>query len=177
MSVSPDEANTPAWRTHLRQAGGHLNTILGSIVVLMLTAIVVLIILQIVMRAVVQSSLVWTSELASALLVWSVCLGIALAFRKRAHIVVDVVISRLSPRLRIAGDRLGDVLSITLMVILALVGAQVAMATMGQITPALRMPMGFVYLALPVGAALSILNIVLSVLFPEPAPTSPLEAD
>lgn len=162
--AAPEEV--PSWRRKVRRVSTGINWVIGAAIVVMLAVIVLVISLQIVMRGLIGSSLVWTSELSGVLLVWSVCLGIALAFRTRSHINVDVLTNILPSRLRVSAQWVGDALSLLFLVLLTGAGIQVATLAMAQITPALRLPMGFVYLAIPIGGALAILNIVTTILDP-----------
>lgn len=65
---------------------------------LVLLAIVMLSCLQVFMRFVLDAPLPWPEELSTLLLVWAVFVGSAVAVAREAHLRVDFVISRLSPR-------------------------------------------------------------------------------
>jgi TRAP-type C4-dicarboxylate transport system permease small subunit len=69
-----------------------------------------------------QVSMDWTEELARILFLGAMMLGIAVAIRRREHIVVDVVYVKLSPRARAALQAAFD-LGILLLLITWLRGA------------------------------------------------------
>lgn len=130
---------------------------------------------QIVCRFGLNSSLAWSEELARYALVWSAMVGAAVAYRRGEHIAVTTLAERLSPR------TLGF-LSGTVHVI---VGAfslfllyQSAMLTMRtfarhQTSVALQLELGWIYLAVPVGAALMALAALEGLLSRRLIPTEP----
>lgn len=111
-------------------------------------------------RYVLNDSLVWAEELARYLFVWLVFLGSAIAMRDGLHIGLDLLASSLRVRHRLVLD-----FAITTLVVVFLVFAIHASATVVQITmrnksSAMEIPMGLVYLAIPVGCALMLLSSV-----------------
>ena len=63
-------------------------------------AMIAVVVLQVICRYLFNNSLFWSEELARMLLVQITFLGAAVAFRKRAHIAVDILAARLGPRSR-----------------------------------------------------------------------------
>ena len=120
-----------------------------------LTAILVVDVLwQVCSRYVFSSPSSWTEELATFLLIWVGLLGAAVAFREHAHLGIEYLPARMSPRIRCAVEVLA-LASTALFCVLVLVygGATLVIRTVSllQTSPALGLPMGYVYLALPVG--------------------------
>ena len=111
-------------------------------------------------------SLHWTTELSRLLVVWVVMLGAVVAFDHGAHIAVALFQESLPPAGRRVVEAVAYLLSLAFIVVLAWSGLQLALATMRQISPALGLPMGYVYLAIPVGAALIAVQSVLFVVYP-----------
>jgi TRAP-type C4-dicarboxylate transport system permease small subunit len=103
---------------------------------------------------ILAGSLHWTDELARFITIWLVMLGSVVAFDRGAHVAVDLLADRLPPaaarRLRV----LAYLLSAVFLAVLAWQGWALSARTMGQVSPALGLPMGWVYLAVPVGAGL-----------------------
>ena len=98
-----------------------------------------------------QSS--WTEELARYLMIWVGLLGACLAFEKRAHLGVDYFVGKFHP----SGQKilkLGALLVVLLFAIGALIigGWELVSRTLAlkQDTPALGIPKGWVYLAVPI---------------------------
>jgi TRAP-type C4-dicarboxylate transport system permease small subunit len=107
---------------------------------------------------VLAGSLHWTDELARFTTIWIVMLGSVVAFERGAHVAVDVLPDSLpSPvgrLLRVVAYLLGALF----LAVLAWQGLALSLRTMRQVSPALGLPMGYVYLAVPAGAALMALQ-------------------
>ncbi len=104
-----------------------------------------------------QSS--WTDELARFLMIWVGMLGAAYASGKNMHIAIDLLPQYLNDK---NNKRLDIFISTT--VILFVLGVFIIGGsryvyisfTLGQTSPALRIPMGLVYLVFPISGTLII---------------------
>ncbi len=98
-----------------------------------------------------QSS--WTEELARFLMIWVGLLGTSLAFEKGAHLGIDYFVEKFHPAARkiLKLAALAVVLAFAVGV-LVVGGWQLVSRTLelGQVTPALDIPKGWVYLAVPI---------------------------
>lgn len=124
---------------------------------LLLGAIVVIILVQVIARYVLEVAISWPEESARYALVWLTFIGAAAAAARASEITVDSL-TEMAPRLVRRGLHL-----------LAAVGGLVAFGFLiwaslplfgfpaRTLSPATRISMGWVYLALPVGAALAVL--------------------
>lgn len=99
----------------------------------------------------------WTEELARVLLLWLTAIGSAYACGSRSHLAIDL----LSPRLPTAAARALDVfvqsaIGVFGFVVMAVGGGMLASLTirLEQVVASLGIPMGAVYLALPLGGGL-----------------------
>lgn len=125
----------------------------------LMAGMLVLILLQISLRTIQGRGFPWGNELATYLLVWAVCLGIAVAFFERTHLGVELLVSKLG-RLRRPVEALAFLTTICFLGILIYYGWSMVESGMRRTSPGLGLPMGYVYLALPVAGAVGILNIV-----------------
>ena len=104
----------------------------------------------------------WTEELAIYLLIWIALLGAPVAYAEKAHLGVDYLVGKMHP----AAQRLAAV-SVEVIVggfaTVALVHGGWLLMTKtlaaGQMSPALGIPMGYVYAATPLSGAFFILFI------------------
>jgi TRAP-type C4-dicarboxylate transport system permease small subunit len=124
----------------------------------------VIVMLQIIFRFVIYIPLPWSEELARYLMIWTGMVGSFVALREGRHIGVTLVVDRLPPRVAAGVAVFVQVLTILFLVILAKQGLALALINLNQLSPAMRIPMFFPYLAVPVGAALMIIELAAGVL-------------
>lgn len=115
---------------------------------------VVAIFLQVFFRFVIRSPLYWTEELSRYSFVYVVFIGAAWAGKKNMHLGVDYFTSKLpDTAVRILRVIL-DGLILLFSAVIVIVGAQVVPINFKQFSPALSIPMGMVYAAIPIGFSL-----------------------
>lgn len=135
---------------------------LTAVSVTLLAVYFVLVLLQVVFRYVLNESLFWAEELVRGLMLWGVMLSSALVAAAHAHIRVEV----LELMLPHAGKRvviwLANVLTLAFMLMLVWAGVQFISRTWLQQSPILEVPKWTVYLAIPIGAALESLMMLLN---------------
>ncbi len=109
---------------------------------------------QVVFRFVINKPLSWTEEAARHLMIWSAFIGSAIAYRRKAHLGIEIFSHYLLQRSAAMFKVLKLTIS-TLTIILSLLiihfGIQIVFKTMKQLSSALSIPMGFIYAAIPVG--------------------------
>lgn len=126
-----------------------------AVVVFLLTiaaaTMIISMFLQVVFRFVFKSPLYWTEELSRYSFVYIVFIGAAWAGRQEMHLGVDYFTSKLpgafAKQLKIGLDALILVFS----AVIVYAGAQVVPINFRQLSPALNIPMGAVYAAIPIG--------------------------
>lgn len=120
---------------------------------------------QISSRYIFKAPSTISEELISYSFAWMSMLGAAYIFGKKEHMKMVFFIDRLSQRNKKIVNLLTE-LTIFLFSAFVLVrgGVSITILTMTQTTPALRIPMGYVYLVIPISGVIiciySILNIV-----------------
>lgn len=128
---------------------------------LCLALMVVLIGMQVFNRYVLANSLVWSEELGRYLFIWAVYIGCAYATKQRSHLGVTIL-QNFAPRwLKKPALLLADALTLVFCGFCIVWGIDMLrfLARTGQETPALEIPMYWVYLALPVGMLLMALRV------------------
>lgn len=98
-----------------------------------------------------NGSLDWASEYSRFGIIWVVMLGAAVAFDQGAHVAIDFTGS-MPPNVRRIVRTIGYLCGVAFVLVLAWQGFRLSLATMRQISPALGVPVGYAYLAIPVGA-------------------------
>lgn len=110
-----------------------------------------------------QGSMPWIDEMARYLSIWLVFLGSATALEQRKHVSADFMVGLVPLRGRPYLNLLIQLSILFFLVALTREGISLSQRTMLQSSPALGIPMGYIYMAIPVGGALMILGIVKSV--------------
>jgi TRAP-type C4-dicarboxylate transport system permease small subunit len=155
----------PAYRTVLSAL-----TLLVNIALLLLV-IVVLIAVAVRYFGLWPGSLQWTTELSRFAIIWIVMLGAAIGLDRGAHVAIDISGS-LPVRWQRAVRAVSYLTGIAFLAVLTWQGLQLAIGTMRQISPALGLPMGLAYLAIPVGAGFMTMQSILFAALPDLAQTS-----
>jgi TRAP-type C4-dicarboxylate transport system permease small subunit len=139
-----------------------LRAALTALSVALLATYFGLVLLQVFFRYVLNESLFWAEEVVRGLMLWGILLGSSLVAASRGHIRVEVLELVLPP----AGQRvvawLANVLTLAFSLILLWAGIQLIARSWLQQSPVLEVPKWTVYLAIPVGAALESLLMLLS---------------
>lgn len=130
----------------------------SAVMIVAMATIVTLICVQVVLRYVFNESLIWVEELVRYLVVWMSLLGAGLGLKEKTHIAISILQKVLSPAQGRVVQALADVLILALGALLLVYGLRLALHTwsFGQLSSALRVPMGAVYLCLPLGGLLLI---------------------
>ena len=115
---------------------------------------------QVFFRYVLNNSIPWAEELCRYLFVWLVFMGAGLGLVKRAHIAVDVIPNMIPNRFRKYYQMLLDVAVLVVSIFLLRYGYTLAMANFNQSSPAMQIPIGYVYFGIVTGALIMIINSV-----------------
>jgi len=125
--------------------------------------IFVVVFLQVLFRYLLRQPLFWSEELPRYLLIWMSFLAAALAQKHDAHINITLCLAPLSRRTRQALKILTDAVILAFLWVLIYSGSLVTSITAHHRSTALQLPMGLVYAALPMGAILMSLYLVLQI--------------
>ena len=126
---------------------------LEFLVIILVAVLTLDVVWQVFTRFILRNPSTWTDELATMLLIWVSLLGASVGFQRKSHLGVDFFVSKLSPRYRNIVEILAYLLiSFFAGGILIFGGAKIVHLTLQykQTSPALELPMGYVYLALPI---------------------------
>jgi tripartite ATP-independent transporter DctM subunit len=128
-----------------------------SLIVAALLGELVLVLANVVARVYFHHSFLWTDEIARLALSILAFIGGAVAYRRRDHAFVRVILSRLPSR----GERgclaFADVVVLFVAGITGFVSIEFLASSWGELTPIFQMPAALIALPLPVGMALLML--------------------
>lgn len=142
-----------------------------SIVVISVVMIAVTL-AQVVFRYVIAAPLPWSEELARYCFVWIVFLGGAIGLSRGVHLGVDLLVNAMPAPVRRGMDVLTNVLIAAFAVTVIYASLPVLNMNMFQRSPALGVPMTYIYIAIPISMGLIFLicaERVLRFLFSRPA--------
>lgn len=130
-----------------------LDRVLDFLVMAVFAILTAVVVWQVFTRYVIGLPSEWTEELATFLMIWIGLLGACVALRLRAHLGIDYVVRKFSPRGQMAAE-VFSYLMIALFSTCVLLGGGSKLVHLvwvnGQASPALGLPMAVVYAALPV---------------------------
>ncbi|MBM9518201.1 TRAP transporter small permease [Desulforhopalus vacuolatus] len=104
-----------------------------------------------------------TMELLRYTMIWVSLLGAVLAFRAKEHVIVNIFEGRMSPRNLLRLSIVADTFLFVFLLAMVVGGVEISMRNMNQISLGLQIPMGYPYLAIPVGGGFMILYVLLNV--------------
>lgn len=105
----------------------------------------------------------WTEEAIRFLFIWASCIGAAIGIKEHIHIGIDVVVNLCPFKVRKAFAVLVQILLLVFDSFIIKYGLDMVAKTMAQPSPALRLPMAYVYLAVPVMGVLGVYYSVLEI--------------
>lgn len=157
MTAPHAPAPAPRLSARLEQAFVRINQ---ALVVALMASMALLVFVNVVTRYLFNHSIIWVEELTQYQMIWVTYLGAGLALREGRHVAVDTLQDWLSPGARRALRRLLAAAMAVFLVVLVVLGLQIAAFTWNQETPVLGLPTGVPYLAVPLGAAACLLHLL-----------------
>ncbi|MCR5074130.1 MAG: TRAP transporter small permease [Clostridiales bacterium] len=133
-----------------------------SLCVVFFAIMFVVLLVQVVMRYVFSSGLVWIDEVAKFSFQWLIYLSLSMAMKGDEHIRVDTVL-KLWPRpLRKIVPIIGNIVLLVFGIFMTYQGFIYTMNIFrqGALGSAFRIPLGWVYLAIPVGYLLMSVHLI-----------------
>jgi TRAP-type C4-dicarboxylate transport system permease small subunit len=115
---------------------------------------------QVFMRFVVGQPSTWSEVLVRSILVWTVYLAAAAAFREGAAIAAEVVVRAVPRAIGKAMQIVSGALSLLFLYLLVKTSIELIGRTSSQVLAGLEIPIFWVYLAMPVGGVLAALAVL-----------------
>jgi TRAP-type C4-dicarboxylate transport system permease small subunit len=131
------------------------------VIILMFAVLIVTVFYQVLGRYLFNAPPSWSEELARFLQVWIALLASALCIQQGMHLGVDYLLYAVPPRGRALLEILVHVLVSGFLLLLLVQGIKILDVAAVQSSPAMGINMWYAYLAVPVGAALMLLESVL----------------
>ncbi len=130
---------------------------------LSLVLLVALTVLGVVMRYVVSDPLTWLEEAQATLIVWAVFFGGSVAFRKKCHIAIEIIVDSLPKKIQTAVHVMIFLVTVAVLVYMTVQGFNYisTMAKINRVTSVLQVPVQYIYIVFPVGCIFMLLNFLI----------------
>lgn len=112
---------------------------------LCLSIMAILVFVNVVLRYVFNSGITWSSELSTFMFIWLVFLGAVLAYKDNAHLGVDVIVKRLPKKLKFIVFIIAELITMYILWLLFVGSIKMTAVSMQTRSPALHLPMGYIY--------------------------------
>lgn len=116
--------------------------------------------LQVITRYVFNYTPSFSEELSRYLFVWVVFLSLPLVAKSGGHMAIETITSRLKGAKLKTCRVLADVLTIAFLLLMTVYGVRMVSIANFQTSPAMVIPMSWVYVVIPVGCAIMCFNVV-----------------
>ncbi len=113
-----------------------------------------LVIINVFLRYVMNSGLIWTEEVATGCFVWSVFLGAAACYKRKAHIGVDIIVNALSDKPRWFINVLVDLILVAINGMIVGLSIKYLSASYTKVTPVLGISSAWISTTILVSFAL-----------------------
>ena len=130
--------------------------------VVFLALMSIIIVLQVFFRYVLNNSLSWSEELARYLFIWMIYIGISYGVKLDKRICVDAVYTFMPKGIKRGYAIVAYILFLIFAVAIIYYGILVVgmQITSGQVSPAMGLPMQYVYAAPVVGMVLTVIRLI-----------------
>ena len=141
-----------------------INKILRFIVIIMLSVMSVVVFAQLLFR-IVHLSIPWSEELSKYLLIWSTFLGAAICIRKGSLVGLEFLKNSMSEEKQKILQTILNLIVCAMLLFLINVGFWAVRRVWFQITPVLKLSMGLMYAAIPIGSVFMLINQILVTIY------------
>lgn len=129
---------------------------IGIFIIISIMAVVVF--AEVIFRYALLLPLFWTEEFARYCLVWSSLLGAGVALKRGEHIAVSFFSDRLPKGIQMGTALCVQIFIAALLGVIFWGGVDLVILTRHQLSPAMRIPMSWPYMAIPVGSLIMLLH-------------------
>lgn len=160
----------------INRLSGLINSIIEPIVFVLTVVLTILTATGVFFRYVLDSPIIWLSEVTLLVFAWMIFFAVSIAFKKQEHISLEFLSNAL-PR---GGNRVLKVLILLIVIAFLLIAiiasTEIIKNTMPIKYNTINVSTGWLYLSFPTGAIVSVIhlvNIILHILFNKEEPVGP----
>jgi TRAP-type C4-dicarboxylate transport system permease small subunit len=146
-----------------------LDCVLGHLIALLMAVMVLNVVWQVFTRFVLRAPSGYTEELSRYLMIWAGLLGAAYVAGQNGHLALDLLSGRSQGKAKRVWDRVIHAFGLLFTLLVLVVGGSrlvLIQLQLGQVSPALGINMGLVYLAVPIAGMLMAFYSLASIVSP-----------
>lgn len=147
-------------RNFINKCSNCINKLVIPIGCVFFLVLVVATIIQVLCRYFLKVSVPWSEELARFCFIWATMLGASVLVKTKGHPAVDA----LTGKLKGVAKNIQELFVCAVMLVVCYIGIQfgfqLVSKTLLQLSPALRIPYGYIYLSFPVGCIIMFLHLL-----------------
>lgn len=132
-----------------------------NITAVLIISIIVLIFIQVITRYVFSYSLTWSEELSRYLFVWMIFLSLNLTIRDNLPIRIDFIDEFLPTKPKKVIGIFVKILTSIILIVFSFSAYKLTLLGTSSTSPALNVPLIFIYIAMPIGYALSFVETII----------------
>jgi len=126
-----------------------IDRIFDAFCIVLLVAMILIVVMSVITRKGFGWMFAWSEEITLLCLTWFTFMGIAIGFRERLHLGMDLF-DRLPPRLLLFLDRFVDLVTFFFGLYLVIYGWEFALMMRGSVLAATQLPNLVQYIVLPI---------------------------
>lgn len=144
------------------KAFGLFDNFMSKLIFILVILLLILSLFQIFARYIFNFSIAWTEELSRYIFIWMVLLSGFFTIQEKLNIRLDIISNLFTSSYRKWLNICIDILTAMFLLSVFIFGVKysIFIFSMGQRTPALNIPKGYVYMALPIGSLLMLISII-----------------
>jgi len=134
-----------------------------ALMIVGLVVTVVLVLVAVFGRYVLGTGFLWGDEVVGFMLVLITMMGAAVGYRKKMHTSLDVFINKAHGPMKWMMKTIIGLSSVFFLVVLIYSGILLVTQTWGRYAITMNLNMGYIYILIPLGAALLLLEVILRI--------------
>jgi TRAP-type C4-dicarboxylate transport system permease small subunit len=135
-----------------------VNRIAEIAIVVIISLMAVAVFAEVIFRYVLPLPLFWTEEFARYCLVWSSLLGAGVALKRGEHIAVTFFTDKFPKTIQMKVSLLVQIFIAVFLGVILWGGFCLVIITRHQLSPAMRIPMSWPYMAVPIGSLIMLFH-------------------
>jgi len=142
------------------KALGLFNNFMSKLIFILVILLLILSLFQVFFRYIFNFSISWTEELSRYVFIWMVLLSGFFTVQEKLNVRFDMILNLFTSSYSKWLNICIDILIAMFLLSIFIFGVKFSVFSMGQRTPALNIPKGYIYIALPIGSLLMFISII-----------------